>query len=313
MHHLPRIFDYSKRSKEMDPKKKPRKPKLERRNAMRHIDFDASTSSSSSSFDDALARHTRSLDLSDRSSFRIHGTEGDLDLICRSLGLSGPDDFSIPEAAWEAWKVRSNSDLLPRSRFNRLYSIKREEPEVKVEDGVVDNLTDRFEDSVNSSDAIGRRGDTPELISCSIVGGVGGCGGGIKGVRPPFLAPPPSMSLPLISHECSTWDILRSFGPDADGGSSAVVEGGSSSDDDEFAGPIVKREDVIAMRGDNAILSESYSFTTTSNDDDSSSTTTEPMSNISPNGRLRPDFTNWMKGVLLGSGSFGTVHEGISA
>ncbi|RVW17762.1 Mitogen-activated protein kinase kinase kinase 1 [Vitis vinifera] len=53
-------------------------------------------------------------------------------------------------------------------------------------------------------------------------------------------------------------------------------------------------------------------ITTTSNDDDSSSTTTEPMSNISPNGSLRPSFTNWMKGAFLGSGSFGTVYEGMS-
>ena len=293
----------------MDPKKKPRKPKLERRNAIRHIDYDASTSSSSS-FDDSLARHTRSLDLSEQSSFRIHGTEGELDLICRSLGLSGPDDFSIPEAAWEAWKLRSTSDLLPRSRFNRLYSRKREESEVKVDDGVVDNLADRFDDSVNCSDAIGRRRETSELSNCRIVGGVGS-GGGIRGVRPPFLAPPPSMSLPVISHECSTWDILKSFGPGADVGSSAVVEGGSSSEDDEFAGPIVKREEVNSMRTDYAVLSESYSFTT-SNDDDSSSTTTEPLSNISPNGRIRPNFTNWIKGELLGSGSFGTVYEGIS-
>lgn len=297
----------------MVPKQKPRKPKLERRNALRHIDYDASASSSSSSFDDSLALHTQSLDLSDRSSFRIHGTEGEVDEICRSLGLSGPDELSIPEAAWEAWKVRSNSDVLPRTRFNRLHSSKRKESEVKVDDGVVDDLADGFEDSVSCSDAIGRRRETSELSSSRIVGGVGGCGGGIKGVRPPFLSPPPLMSLPVISDGCSTWDILKSFGPDADGGSSVVVEGGSSSEDDEFDAALVKGEDVNGLRNDEiALLSESYSFTTTSNDDDSSSTTTEPMSNISPNGSLRPSFTNWMKGAFLGSGSFGTVYEGMS-
>ncbi|RVW17727.1 Mitogen-activated protein kinase kinase kinase 1 [Vitis vinifera] len=157
----------------MFPKQKPRKPKLERRNALRHIDYDASASSSSSSFDDSLALHTQSLDLSDRSSFRIHGTEGEVDEICRSLGLSGPDELSIPEAAWEAWKVRSNSDVLPRTRFNRLHSSKRKESEVKVDDGVVDDLADGFEDSVSCSDAIGRRRETSELSSSRIVGGVG--------------------------------------------------------------------------------------------------------------------------------------------
>lgn len=308
MHRLPRLFDHSKRSKEMDPKKKPRKPRLERSNASRYIDYDASNSSSS--FDDSLVLHARSLDLSDQSSFRIHGTEGELDEICRRIGFSGPEDFSIPAAAWEAWKVRSNSDILPRSSKNRLYSPKIKESELKVEGEVVDNFADGFEDSVICSDAIGRRRGTSELSDCRIVGAVGGCSGGIKGIRPPFLAPPPRMSLPVISNTCSTWDILKSFGPDAGRISSIMLEGRSSFEDEKF----VKTEELSGIRADEtSVLSESYSFSTTSNDDDSSSTTTEPLSNVSPNGRLRPNFTNWMKGGLLGSGSFGTVYEGISA
>ncbi|KAL5727112.1 mitogen-activated protein kinase kinase kinase [Ranunculus cassubicifolius] len=55
------------------------------------------------------------------------------------------------------------------------------------------------------------------------------------------------------------------------------------------------------------LQSESCSFLE-SNDDDSSSTTTDPMYVISPSAR----FKSWTKGSLLGSGSFGTVFEGLS-
>jgi hypothetical protein len=46
------------------------------------------------------------------ADLRISGSvEGEVDELCRSLGLSGPEDFAIPVAAWEARKSRSNSDL----------------------------------------------------------------------------------------------------------------------------------------------------------------------------------------------------------
>ncbi|XP_039173370.1 uncharacterized protein LOC104452747 [Eucalyptus grandis] len=38
----------------------------------------------------------------------------------------------------------------------------------------------------------------------------------------------------------------------------------------------------------------------------------EPVHNVSPNGSSRLRFTSWQKGGELGSGSFGTVYEGIS-
>ncbi|AES97782.1 putative mitogen-activated protein kinase kinase kinase STE-STE11 family [Medicago truncatula] len=44
-------------------------------------------------------------------SLRLEGVDGEFDIICRSLGLSGPEDFSIPAAAWEAMKARSSSEL----------------------------------------------------------------------------------------------------------------------------------------------------------------------------------------------------------
>ena len=107
------------------------RPKLDRWNALKNVEYNASSTTSSSlhpsaSFhiaasiadgdnDDlsSIGGHlSRSLDLPpffhNQKSFRIKGTDGKFDLICRSLGLSGINDFSIPIADWEAH--RSNSD-----------------------------------------------------------------------------------------------------------------------------------------------------------------------------------------------------------
>ena len=124
----------------MDAKQKRNsRPKLDRRNALKNVEYNASSTTSSSlhpssSFhvaasaddddnDDLLSvggPRSRSLDLPpslhNQKSFRIKGTDGEFDLICRSLGLSGIDDFSIPTADWEAH--RSNSDLATRLRNN---------------------------------------------------------------------------------------------------------------------------------------------------------------------------------------------------
>lgn len=327
----------------MDSKKNPRKPRLERRNAARYIEYNAalshsSSSSSSSSIESSPSPslHTRSLDLSDKMSFRVEGTEGEFDRICRSLGLSGPEDFAISLAAWEARKVRSSSDLLPRSRLFPLDSpdgAKREE-----EGEAVAELCERVVD-----DVVIREVDVPELTRsepdkpsgrCVASDGAAVVVGGIKGTRPPLLKPPPSMTLPEIDRTSSTWDIFRDFAPDDRGDPSAIEEHASSDEehpeeeeeeDEEEEEVEVKqeeqaqteavkdREDVNAARltvAENVPPSETCSFTT-SNDDDSSSSTTEP-SNISPNGRFTRNITYWQKGELLGRGSFGSVYEGIA-
>ena len=115
------------------------RPKLDRRNALKNVEYDTLSTTSSSlhpsaSFhiaasvadddnDDlsSIGGHwSHSLDLPpffhNQNSFRIKGTDGEFDLICRSLGLSGIDDFFIPIADWEA--NRSNSNLATRLRNN---------------------------------------------------------------------------------------------------------------------------------------------------------------------------------------------------
>ena len=112
------------------------RPNLDRQNALKNVKYDTSSIASSSlhpsaSFhiaasvadDDLLSiggHLSHSLDLPpffhNQKSFRIKGTDGEFDLICRSLGLSRIDDFSIPIVEWEAH--RSNSDLATRLRNN---------------------------------------------------------------------------------------------------------------------------------------------------------------------------------------------------
>lgn len=334
-------------------KTKARKPKLDRRNALKNVDYEPSTSNSTSfdSLDSPI--RTRSLDISpinDRTSFRIEGIDGEFDVICQSLGLSGPDDFAIPAADWESRKLRSSSDILPRSRLNKL------DRSFRV--GELSELSHKFSENVNVSDR-GRDRDRDKVGNESVrvdnvgvsdrdevenefvrVGNVSdrdrgevdnkfvrvgnnvnvGDRGevdnesvrvsnvrGINGVRPPVLTPPPNIALPVIDDNSSTWDILRSFAPDADENNQFVYgRGGYSSDEDGGGG-----ENGRSGEGERNVVSEDNMFTT-SNEDDSSSTTTEPPSNVSPQGRSIPIISSWEKGKLLGRGSFGSVYEGIA-
>jgi len=50
------------------------------------------------------------------SDFHISGSM-EVDELCRNLGLSGPEGFAIPLAAWEAHKSRPNSNLLQCSVY----------------------------------------------------------------------------------------------------------------------------------------------------------------------------------------------------
>ncbi|PNX95493.1 mitogen-activated protein kinase kinase kinase 1-like protein [Trifolium pratense] len=279
----------------MDSKKLRRKPKLERRNALKYFDYDAGSSSSSSSFDDSSGSlYTRSMELYDRTSFRIEGIEGELDRICKSLGLSGPEDFAIPAAAWEAMKFRSSSDILP--------SLKIEE--LKEEDELSEKCEDR--DSVRVNDEVAE----------TVV--VGSGGGGINGIRPPMIKPPPGMRVRVVDNTCSTWDLLKELAPVVEGEEGVFNREMAEKESEEVDRVSPKREEEDVVVDNVAMIAEivdGLSDFSTSNEDDSSSTGTEPRSNnVSPNGRIKRIITPgcWQKGEFLGGGSFGSVYEGIS-
>ncbi|KAI3774518.1 hypothetical protein L1987_49076 [Smallanthus sonchifolius] len=226
-------------------------PRLDRRNAAKNIDYDASDAGSSSS-----AHRTRSLDrdlISDRTSFRIEGIDGEFDLICRSLGLSGPEAFAIPAADWEARKP-------PDTDLPEVF-----ESKIRVND--VEHGSEGSRSTEAEEDRIlGRDG-----VENSYVAGQNG----IKGVRPPLLAPPP-VRLPVVADD----EVSALAGPI-----------GASSED-----PDVVVDDEIVVEDDE--------------DEVSSNAATEVEYSVSPNGPLKCTITNWQKGDFLGRGSYGTVYEG---
>ncbi|KAG5625525.1 hypothetical protein H5410_010743 [Solanum commersonii] len=321
----------------MYAKQKKLRPRLNRTNALKNVDYDASQSvpSSPSSLRDQSAHRTRSLDLypvPDRTSFRIDGAAGEFDTICRSLGLS-PEDFAIPVAAWEAGKPCSRSDRLRSTRF----SDDRRDSDIKLEDAnelsdsvrtaarvTVDaesnirlnNLPENVievtisesdvETECSHSDWFGSEDEleTPDEVRNGVRGIVGGklkhllysspenlikvrvseseddnlptdvkCG--IKGFRPPRLAPPATD----VDDFTSAWDFIKSFGPADDEGMVSPLPDESTSDDilvneqvEEIAKNEERREDFVRNASQ---VSESSSEISTDRDNDSSVSRTE--------------------------------------
>ncbi|KAL7235853.1 hypothetical protein ACSBR1_019189 [Camellia fascicularis] len=125
----------------MNMKHKQQKRRLDRRNAAKNFDYDASPSTSSS-FEDRSSH-------ADGASFRIEGIDGEVDRVYRYLGLSGPDDFAIPAADWEARKARSSFDRNLNSRFGNHHDSEK----IGV-DSPEDGLSDAFEDKVRVTDQV---------------------------------------------------------------------------------------------------------------------------------------------------------------
>nr|GEZ45190.1 hypothetical protein [Tanacetum cinerariifolium] len=208
--------------------------KLERRNAFKNSDYEppsttspsSSFSSSSSSFLDLQNRTCSSLD-----SYRIEGSvDGEVDFICRSLGFNGPDDFAISADDWAAHKPCS--PVVSRGVRNP--------PIIAHADVMVTGIggccADVSSAVAKSSDDVSKaRIGAGRDVSMSMgfgnddvirtgirdnadrVKGDGDVEGksGIKGVRPPLLARPPVMSPRVVLDDPgSTWDLVRSFGPE---------------------------------------------------------------------------------------------------
>ncbi|KAL8205854.1 hypothetical protein R6Q57_009405 [Mikania cordata] len=313
------------------PRVAPRR--LERRNAIKNIDYDASTSPSpSSSFNDQSALGIRSLDfasVADNTSFRIGGIDGQFDVICRHLGLSGPDDFAISTDDWE----RRRSYSPPRGSFPSTSRVHHADS-ILTRESPVTNLSVSFESKISVSDdefktngACSRsaeNGDARvletnddiesaddvnvsrisqnslgvELAPTSGSARVSDDGGvderrnvesGIKGLRPPLVSPPSAMSSVMVDDMGSSWDLIRAFAPRDN-------EDLSSDGLDDRNGMMT----VVSPTGSDA------------DDEGSSTVTVEVQYPLTTNGSFRGSFKNWQKGEFLGSGSFGTVFEGFT-
>ncbi|KAD3067378.1 hypothetical protein R6Q59_018553 [Mikania micrantha] len=312
------------------PRVAPRR--LERRNAIRNIDYDASTSPSPS-FIDQSAHGIRSLDfasVADNTSFRIGGSDGQFDVICRRLGLSGPDDFAISTDDWE----RRRSYSPPRGSFPSTYRVHHADSSLTKELPVT-NLSVSFESKISVSDdefktngecsSSAENGDARvsetngdiesadevnvsrisqnslgvDLATTSGSARISNDGGvderrnvesGINGLRPPLVTPPPAMSLVMVDDMGSSWDLIRAFAP--------------RDNEDLSSDGLDDRNGMM-----NAVVSPTGSD---ADDEGSSTLTVEVQYPLTTNGSFRGSFKNWQKGEYLGSGSFGTVYEGFT-
>ncbi|EOA20200.1 hypothetical protein CARUB_v10000495mg [Capsella rubella] len=328
--------------------------RLERRDATRHINYDAGSCSSSSAEDLSVSTSslmTRSLEFPDRTSFRIGGGgEGEMDRIYRSLGVSGPDDLAISFDAWEACKKRSSSDVVNRFKSFELDSHKFQAQDwsdagrsgVDVgsnsTNGNISKLTrSQSRDIGNFTQFMPSKTSEVESLSTSVDNEVvdGGTvenrrvferrptilvkskgylvpndvvavGGGIKGVRPPVLKPPPSLKRPPIDLHGSSWDFLTHFAP-----AETVARPSTSSSSENGCVEEEAREEESEMEGTGVMLGdtadEACSFTTNEGETSSTVSNTSPI--YASGGSI---ITSWQKGQLLGRGSFGSVYEGIS-
>jgi mitogen-activated protein kinase kinase kinase 1 len=335
----------------MNTKHNRQRPRLDRRNAIKNIDYDASLSSSSTSlsFDEHSIPKIRSFDLSPLSeplSFRMEGIDGEFDRICRTVGLSGPEDFAIPASAWVTRKVRSPSDNLGSDRFNSPVQTPVDDlagsfgARVRVanelDTGMSQTRTEHehsfpprtFVHSVKVSDEAKLEYDIPVktpvhsvMVSDELnsdmterrakheqnipvkttvhsvrVRRPQGSESGIKGLRPPVLAPP------VVESRSSVWELqpTKSY-------SNVLQE--NEGVDGVSVGLREANEEILSNGAD---LSESCSDSSNEDKDDEAGprTSTELEYSISPNVRFNPDIMSWQKGDFLGSGSFGTVYEG---
>ncbi|KAM0826196.1 hypothetical protein ACQ4PT_069037 [Festuca glaucescens] len=316
-----------------------RGPRLERRNASKHIPYQYDqelycsyppsspppprASSGPAASTTAPASLACSVDL---SSFRIGGS-GDVQLLCRNLGLSGPDDFAISITDWEAHKAyrsstSSSASTSPSSRSQRDRPQARESP-LRPEPAEVPafSLAPEFNlpaKQTTPTHPPARPAWLDPQEPARPDARKPGCEGGIKGIRPPpvmlkqqptMLKPPPSMArLPQPSLVCSTWDILQSFAPEEEQGQAPAIRSARDfgCEEDEDEAEVLTLDDL--RLGDTSEEFTGMSSISTTNDDE----TADSMFYISPNGRFKRKIRSWSRGMLLGSGSFGTVYEGIS-
>lgn len=314
----------------MYAKSKGAKPRLDRRNAIKGIDYEASGSTASSSpscsFNNQSTPRTRSLDfipLSERTSFRIEGTDGEFDQICRSLGLS-PEDFAIPTAAWEARRCSSASNSVRGSRLARSGVLVADRLSDSFAASVVIRNADELENCLHADElencldaaehedaqARARIGDEIETTDETL------CkdgARGIRGVRPPRLAAPES----VVDNLSKPWDLDRSLSHPNGEDSGSPEDSPTDSDDfqrSEDVGNAIENEErtdenLIDGAG---VVSESFSdsHSDCNEDDDTDTLKTDSVHTVSAHGSFRCSINNWQKGDFLGSGSFGTVYEG---
>lgn len=347
MHRFPKLFSLSSERRkgraDSSSSRRPAKPKrLERSYALRHVNYDfyPSTSASSSSQSPEESQRARSLDLcGGKTSFRLDGTEGELEVICEAFGFSGIEDFAISPEEYEAMKVGSYPGMISE-KLEPLY----QETEVDCDEfvnypnvngyiGAIGEINRKLEGlsvaNFNSSSGVASKnlGEScdfgyPNRSRAYVLGeGVSELSNSKRlenGVhfndrlsvrskasrKNGIKGLRPTIVVPTL-------DTSAGFLLDCDPCIPKIQSRFFSNKGENGVVDRNRRElEKDMMEEENHELSESSSFS--SNEDDSSGSMTEPMSSISSNERYGRVIHDWQKGELLGRGTFGSVYEGIA-
>ncbi|KAJ4793799.1 protein kinase family protein [Rhynchospora pubera] len=220
-----------------------------------------------------------------RGSFRIRGgSDREIELLCSSLGLSGPDDFAIQPSVWAAAVKSSRFDLSPAPHHIHSSSTLHQSPEKQAETTTAVYELREEERFVEETQVVSVLPLPPGRLKVS--------------------APPPSLRLPPIERAGSSWEILDSFGPPEE-----------EDDLDKFT---IRKEEEDAQQGlrsGETINSHAESISKKVDETVGSRRNSREergdVIDISPHGSLKRTISSWMKGDMLGSGSFGAVYEAI--
>lgn len=248
-----------------------------------------------------------------QTSFRIRGGRGaaEVTAIFRKLGLSGPEDFTIPPAVYAAamshlsssarrrasLEVASPSELLEASPAEAAVPMNREAVEKGEEAGPAPKLV---QSEVTEVSTRAYANATPAAESSIRV-----------------VAPSATKFVQAEAIEVSTRSYARPAASVRSVASKRALLKQDSADEDKEKGKLVRldksREEI---RGE--VVVEATRETTGASalvveaTRESTSRDIEHLISPSPHRRFRRTITSWLKGEHLGSGSFGSVYEAIS-
>ena len=287
-----------------------KQPKLERKKAKKNFNYEVAGLRSHSmeiSPSSSSVSPPSSIHLASQKSFRIDGeVDKDFSNLFKTLGFD-PEDFAITSEELEAAGMVSS----PATSSD---AVDKETSEISLPGVANPDARDTLPGAANSK----ARATLPDVansnprVNNDVNGRISSPGGwksneeqlgGIKGPRPPKLVPPPVMSVPSHDHK-STWDIFHGLAPVANERRRDSSDSEKEPDEDED-------EDDTQENGLRQHASASCSPSSSSTSD-SPTAIVEGAFYISANANLKRNMVYWVKGKRLGSGSFGTVFEGIS-
>ncbi|KAF8779935.1 hypothetical protein HU200_002205 [Digitaria exilis] len=272
------------------------RPQLARINAMRHSSYPGGGDEVEGAAADPAPVDLCS-EFASQTSFRIRGGRGgraEVDDLFRKLGLSGPEDFTIPPALYAATmahtssRSRSRRQSLEASRGRDAEgSAPHELPEISGRDATV---AARLEVAVEGEQAVlATELVHPEAVQVSARS---------------YKWPEAESGSRVIESEAAQVSRREV---------AAMVKLGNADMEKGMGDPV--KVDKLRVERTKAVVVEAPRESTSALVQvvaESTSRDTEHWISPSPHRRFKRTITTWIKGEHLGSGSFGSVYEAIS-